>query len=287
MILLNYICSFHVVVCCTLRHKENWFHINVLQTITDMFFFGHVASRSKTCRPIGCVVVMLQFQDDVPFSFGQIAVTLENMMASSPKGTFCGWNRFISILFRMFEESYAESCSTFVVNWSQQSRPSLTIRVFSKLVWCLHCNGDIHRRTTRFDYWFLAATIQWWSLMSHLGSSLLQGNSSLVDTLERCYAKLHRRKKNNHRIVLLGQKGWLESWRLWILRFSFDTFFLLKAKQNRDECCRLKIGDMRYHQELWDWILTKTWCRIAMLIFLRFCMAFKFSYSQMVSAAYL
>lgn len=167
-------------------------------------------------RPIG-YVVMLQFQGDV-LSIWSNRHDAREHDGIIPK-RYILWLDLISIQFRIFEESCAQSRSTFIVNWSQQKNKKHSPDPFSlsKWKWCVHCNGNIYRHTRRFDFCFLT------EFSCHILSSLLQGNSSLVDTWERCFAKLHRRKKNKHRMDHVGpSNGRLESWKLWIFQVPVE-----------------------------------------------------------------
>lgn len=152
------------------------------------------------------------------FLFGQIAMTLENMTASSPKGTFCGWTWFqysSGFLKSHAHNHVAPSLSTDLNKKNKKHSPDPFS--LSKWKWCVHCNGNIYRHTRRFDFCFLT------EFSCHILSSLLQGNSSLVDTWERCFAKLHRRKKNKHRMDHVGpSNGRLESWKLWIFQVPVE-----------------------------------------------------------------
>ena len=132
---------------------------------------------------------------------------------------------------------------------SQKEKTSPDPLSLSKRIWCFHCNGNIHRHTTRFDFCFLT------EVSCHILSSLLQGNSSLVDTWERCYAKLHRRKRNKHRVGLVGPKwpvGELET-------LDFSSW---RPSQTIDD-----LGRMLRMEEKWHEIYHRKFVRIAMPIF--------------------
>lgn len=193
-------------------------------------------------RPIG-YVVMLQFQGDV-LSIWSNRHDAREHDGIIPK-RYILWLDLISIQFRIFEESCAQSRSTFIVNWSQQKNKKHSPDPFSlsKWKWCVHCNGNIYRHTTRFDFWFLA------EVSCRILSFLLQGNSSLVDTWERCYAKSHRRKKNKHRMDHVGPKwpvGELET-----LDFSGPCW---RPSNKMDD-----LGRMLGMEEKWHEIYHENW----------------------------
>lgn len=126
---------------------------------------------------------------------------------------------FNTVLDSGFLESHAHNHVAPSVSTDLNKQPSPDPLSLSNWIWCFIAMETY----LGIDLWFLT------EVSCHILSSLLQGNSSLVDTWERCYAKL-RRKKNKHSIVCWAK---VAGWRVGnsgFFRSSCDTSFLLKAK---------------------------------------------------------